>query len=136
MRGFIMKRSSLLHGVFFVCVAALLPAFTADAQSDSPKRKPDLADVAQGTYFGDVTSDSKGSSESDVTVTVTRIGNNRVRITSDYARLPLVEVPLTQAMDKILNASGTTTFFLDRSKSPMRLDISFINEVSWAGVKR
>ena len=131
-----MKRSGFLQGVFFVGVAALLPAFAADAQSDSPQRQPDLADVAQGTYFGDVTSDSKGSSRSDVTVTVTRIGKNRVRITSDDARLPPVDVPLTQAMDQILNASGTTTFFLDRSKTPMRLDIGFINEVSWAGVKR
>jgi hypothetical protein len=136
MRGFIMKRSNLFYSVLFICIAALLPAFTADAQSDSPKHKPDLADVAQGTYFGDVTSDSQGSSQSDVTVTVTRIGKNRVRITSDYARLPTVEVPLTQAMDKILNASGTTTFFLDRSKSPMRLDVSFYNEVSWAGTKQ
>jgi hypothetical protein len=136
MQGFIMKQSYLLHGVLFVCVAALLPTFAADAQSDSPKRKPDLADVAQGTYFGDVISDSQGSSQSDVTVTVTRIGKNRVRITSDYAKLPTVEVPLTQAMDKILNASGTTTFFLDRSKSPARLDVSFFNEVSWAGTKQ
>jgi hypothetical protein len=113
-----------------------LPAFTADAQIDSTKRKSDLADVAQGTYFGDITSDSKGSSQSDVTVTVMRIDKNRVRITSDYARLPTVEVSLTQAMDKILNASGTTTIFLDRSKNPPRLDISFNNEVSWAGVKQ
>ncbi len=131
-----MKRSGFFHSIFLVCVAALLPSFAADAQSDSPQRQSDLADVAQGTYFGDVTSDSKGSSRSDVTVTVTRIGKNRVRITSDYARLPPVDVPLTQAMDQILNASGTTTFFLDRSKSPMQLDISFVNEVSWAGVKR
>ena len=131
-----MKRSGFLHGVFFVGVAALLPAFAADAQSGSPQRQPDLADVAQGTYFGDVTSDTKGSSRSDVTVAVTRIGKNRVRITSDRARLPPVDVPLTRAMDQILNASGTTPFFLDRSKTPMRLDISYIDEVSWAGVKR
>lgn len=131
-----MKRSGFFHSIFLVCIAALLPAFAADAQSDSPQRQSDLADIAQGTYFGDVTSDSKGSSRSDVTVTVTRIGKNRVRITSDYARLPPVEVPLTRAMDRTLNASGTTPFFLDRSKTPMRLDISFINEVSWAGVKR
>ena len=131
-----MKRSGFLHGVFFVGVAALLPAFAADAQSDSPQRPPDLADVAQGTYFGDVTSDSKGSSRSDVTVTVTRIGKNRVQITADYARLPRVDVALTQAMDKILNASGTTTFLLDRSQVPMRLDISFRNEVSWSGAKQ
>lgn len=131
-----MKRRSLLHGILFVCVAVLLPAFTADAQSDSPQRKPDLADVAQGTYFGDVISDSQGSSQSDVSVSVTRIGKNLVRITSDYARLPTVQVPLMQAMGRILNASGTTTFFLDRSKSPVRLDVSFNNEVSWAGARQ
>jgi len=72
--------------------------------------------VAQGTYFGDVISDSQGASQSGVTVTVTRIGKNRVRITADDARLPRVDVALTQAMDKILNASGTTTFLLDQSK--------------------
>ena len=131
-----MKRRSLLHRILFVCVAAALPAFTADAQSDSAQRKPDLADAAQGTFFGDVISDSQGSSQSDVSVTVTRIGKNRVRIASDYARLPTVEVPLTQAMGRILNASGNTTFLLDRATSPMRLDISFNNEVSWAGARQ
>lgn len=128
-----MKRRSLLYAIVSFCFAALLPSFAADAQDDYRKRKPDLADVAQGTYFGDVISDSRGSSQSDVTVTVSRIGKNLVRITSDYARLPAVEVPLTQAMDRILNARGPTTFVLDRSKSPNRLDISFMNEVSWAG---
>jgi hypothetical protein len=131
-----MKRHSLLHVVVFVCFAALLPSFAADAQDASQKRKPDLADVAQGNYFGDVISDSQGSSRSDVTVTVSRIGKNLVRITSDYARLPAVEVPLTQAMDRILNARGRTTFVLDRTKNPNRLDISFMNEVSWAGQKQ
>ena len=69
-------------------------------------------------------------------MTVARISKNQVRITSDYARIPTVEVSLTQAMDKILNASGTTTFLLDRSKVPMQLDISFRNEVSWSGAKQ
>lgn len=128
-----MKRRSLLRGLLLASAAALLPAVSADAQSESRQRKPDLADVANGTYFGDVISDSRGSSQSNVTVTVTRIGRNLVRITSDYARLPVVDVPLTQAMDKILNARGNTTFLLDRTKSPPRLDISFNNEVSWAG---
>ena len=123
-------------GVLCVCSAALLPLIIASAQSDAPKRKPDLGDVAQGTYVGDVISDSKGASKSDVTLTVTRIGINRVRISSDYARLPTVEVPWTKAMDKILHARGTTTFLLDRSKRPPRLDVSFLNEVSWAGTKQ
>lgn len=119
-----------------VGVVVLLPAFTAVAQGDSPNPKPDLADVAQGTYFGDVISDSQGSSRSRVTVTVMRISKNQVRITSDYARLPTVEVPLTQAMDKIVNARGATAFVLDQAQVPMRLDISFRNEVSWSGAKQ
>ena len=133
-----MKQSVFISliSLFLVGVVALSSGLTADAQGAAPTHKPDLADVAQGTYFGDVISDSQGSSQSGVTVTVARIGNNQVRITSDYARLPTVEVSLTQAMDKILNASGTTTFLLDRSKIPIRLDISFRNEVSWSGTKQ
>ncbi|MBK1716979.1 hypothetical protein CKO27_04800 [Thiocystis violacea] len=130
-----MKPSRFLQAAMCVCVATLLPVVSADAQGERAQRKPDLADVAQGTYGGDVTSDSKGSSRSDVTLTVTRIGENRVRITSDYARLPRVEVPLTQAMETILNASGSTVFVLERSKRPIRLNVTFNNEVSWAGTK-
>ena len=126
--GILIRLASLL----LVGVVALPSAFGADAS----KHPLDLADVAQGTYFGDVISDSQGASQSGVTVTVTRIGKNRVQITSDYARLPRMDVSLTQAMDKILNASGTTTFLLDRSQVPMRLDVSFRNEVSWSGAKQ
>lgn len=106
------------------------------AQADPPKRKPDLGDAAEGSYFGDVISDSKGSSKSDVTLTVTRIGVNRVRVTSDYPRLPVVEVSLTRALGKILNQGGTTSFLLDRGKGDTRLDVSFLSEVSWSGTKR
>ena len=127
-QGILIRLASLL----LVGVVALPSAFGAD----TPKHPPDLADVAQGTYFGDVISDSQGASQSGVTVTVTRIGKNRVQITADDARLPTVDVALTQAMDKILNASGTTTFLLDRSQIPMRLDVSFRNEVSWSGAKQ
>ena len=112
------------------------PLRPAPAPSDVPPHVPDLGDVAQGTYVGDVISDSRGSSKSHVTVTVTRIGSNRVRITSDYARLPTVDVPLTSAMDKIVQAQGDTVFLLDRSQRPVRLDVSFLNEVSWAGTKQ
>jgi hypothetical protein len=109
------------------------PARSADEPS---KRKPDLGDAAQGTYTGDVISDSKGSSRSGVTLTVTRIGKNLVRIDSDYERLPVVEVPLTSAMGKVLQARGNTVFLLDRAKSPAHLDVSFNIEVSWAGERR
>ncbi len=99
-------------------------------------RRMDLADAAQGTYFGDVISDPKGSSKSDVTLTLTRIGENRIRITSDYPRLPTTEVNLTQAMGKILSGKGDTALVLDRSVQPAKLDVSFHDLVSWAGVRK
>ena len=114
--------------------AALWPTFAAYAQSGPATRPPDLADAAAGTYVGDVISDSKGSSKSDVTLMVTRIGKNVVRVTSDYPRLPTVDVALTSAMGKILQQRGNTVFLLDRANA--RLDVSFMNEVSWAGTRR
>jgi hypothetical protein len=110
------------------------PGWAAEQAASAPKRKPDLGDAAEGTYAGDVISDSKGSSKSGVTLTITRSGPNRVRIRSDYARLPEVDVPLTSAMGKIVQQRGDTAFVLDRAKS--RLDVSFHNEVSWAGERR
>jgi hypothetical protein len=104
--------------------------------ADPPKRKPDLADAAEGQYFGDVISDSKGASQSDVTLTVKRVGPNLVRITTDYARLPVVQIPLTQAMGKILQARGDSVFLLDRSQTPAQLDVTFLGEVSWSGKRR
>ncbi len=113
-------------------LAAIAPHAFAQAAS-APKRKPDLGDAAQGTYAGSVISDSKGSSRSDVTLTITRIGVNVVRIDSDYPRLPVVEVRLMRAMDKIVQTTGNTAFVYDPSKHPTRLDVSFNNEVSWSG---
>lgn len=114
--------------------AALWPTIDAQAQSGPPVRKPDLADAAAGTYVGEVISDSRGSSKSDVTLTVTRVGKNVVRVTSDYPRLPVVEVALTGAMGKILQQRGNTVFLLDPASA--RLDVSFMNEVSWAGTRQ
>src|SRR4051812_7453094 len=111
-------------------------AWPAAWAADEPKRKPDLGDAAEGTYEGDVISDSKGASQSGVTLTVTRIGKNLVRVSSDYPRLPVVEVPLTLAMGKILQARGDSVFLLDRTQSPAKLDVSFRNEVSWSGQRR
>jgi hypothetical protein len=131
-RGFQMSRRCVVH--LLLGAAGLLSA-TAWA-ADEPKRKRDLGDAAEGTYAGDVVSDSRGASQSGVTLSVTRVGKNRVRITSDYPRLPVVEVSLTQAMGKIVQARGDTPFVLDRAKAPAHLDVSFHNEVSWAGDKR
>ncbi|MDR7271012.1 hypothetical protein J2X20_003670 [Pelomonas saccharophila] len=128
-----LRRSEVLH----IAAAALLAPWALRAgAAEEARRKPDLGDAAEGSYAGDVISDSKGSSRSDVTLTVTRIGRNLVRITSDYPRLPVVEVPLTGVMGKILQARGDSVFLLDRSQSPAKLDVSFLNEVSWSGLKR
>ena len=121
-----------------VAVAILAAARTSWAQTaPGPReRKPDLGDVAEGRYFGAVISDSKGSSRDDVTLSVTRVGVDRVRITSDYPRLPVVEVALQRALDKIVQARGNTVFLYDWAKKPARLDVSFDNEVSWSGTKQ
>jgi hypothetical protein len=96
---------------------------TAPAAADAV-RKPDLADFVEGTYEGDVISDARGSSQSGVTVTVKRIGKNIVEVSCDYARIPTVTIPLTQAMTAILAARGNAVFLLDRAKDPKRLDLT------------
>ncbi|MEP6968414.1 MAG: hypothetical protein ABI906_10070, partial [Pseudomonadota bacterium] len=106
---------------------------TANAEGRPPPRAPDLGDEVAGSYFGEVTSDSKGSSQSDVAVTITRVAKNSVRIESDYKRLPTVTVPLSRAMDKIIAASGNTTFYYDTARSPPHLDVTFESEVAWSG---
>ena len=115
--------------------APLLPtAAQAQSTTSPPPRKPDLGDAAAGTYAGDVISDSKGSSQSGVTLTVTRVRKDVVRVSSDYPRLPVVEVALTAAMGKILQQRGDSVFLLDPKTG--HLDVSFMNEVSWAGSRR
>ncbi len=127
-----MDRRTLLGGV----LALAATGAHAQGATGSRERSPDLGDVAEGRYFGDVISDSKGSSRGDVTLTVSRIGLNRVRITSDYPRLPVVEVPLQRALDTIVQSRGDTAFVYDWSKKPPKLDVSFLNEVSWSGSKQ
>jgi hypothetical protein len=122
--------------VLGLALAASASGTLAQTAGSSRERQPDLGDVAEGRYFGDVISDSKGSSRSDVTLTVTRTGLNRVRITSDYPRLPVVEVSLQRALDKIVQSRGDTVFLYDWSRKPAKLDVSFNNEVSWSGTKQ
>ncbi|MDQ2734518.1 MAG: ECF-type sigma factor [Pseudomonadota bacterium] len=131
-----MQRRLALHALTMPMAAALAPTAFAQAMQKPRERKPDLGDVAEGRYAGDVISDSKGSSRQGVTLTLTRVGVNRVRIDSDYPRLPVVEVTLTRALDKIVQTRGNTAFVYDPAKKPTRLDVSFNNEVSWSGSKQ
>jgi Caspase domain len=96
---------------------------------------PDLASTLEGVWYGDVVSDSKGSSRSGVMVTVRRTSRNTIAITSDYARLPAVTVTLTRAMQTILSADGNTTVVYDPARDPKQLGITFEGEVAWWGVR-
>ena len=119
--------------------AAAAPAPTAaptPVPKSTPTRKPDLADFVAGEYFGDVISDSRGSSRTGVSLTLTRVGPNRVQITSDYPRLPTVEVVIMQAMQSIIAAEGNNVFVIDRAKDASRLGVTFNHEVSWSGSKQ
>lgn len=101
-----------------------------------PARKPDLADMLSGTWAGDVISDSKGSSRSDVTLTIERTGPNMIRISSDYPRLPVITVPVERVMTVVMNRGGNSTVLYDPTRSPPKLDVSFNNEVSWSGARQ
>ena len=95
----------------------------------------ELADVASGVYYGEVTSDSKGSSRSDVTVTVSRLSPRRVRITSDYERLGTVEVELTRVGEGIQDVGADTSFHLDLTNHPPALFYSPHGDVAYNGRK-
>ena len=125
-------RLAITFAALLSCMA-LATSGIAVAQDRAQSRR-DLADIAEGVYSGDVISDARGSSRSDVRITVTRIGANRVRIAADYARLPAFEASLTRAMDTIQNASGDEVFLLDLSRSPASLHVT-VDDASWAGIR-
>lgn len=110
----------------------LAGAAVAETPKATPAHKADLADRVAGTYKGAVASDARGSSRNNVTITVTRTGPNKVKIKSDYPRIPTVTIPLEKAMDAILAASGPSVFLLDTVRSPDRLDLT-IDDASWSG---
>ena len=118
-----------------LAASLLLPVAAPAAPGRSaPIPRADLADVAQGSYFGDVISDARGSSRSDVRISVAKIGPNKVRVTSDYPRLPAFTASLTRAMSTIQNISGAEVFLLDTSKSPPTLMVT-VADASWSGTK-
>lgn len=127
----------MLHSLAFATsLALLLPAgaVLAETPKAAPAHKADLADRVAGTYKGDVISDARGSSRNNVTITVARIGPNKVEIKSDYPRISTVTIPLEKAMDAILAAGGPYVFLLDTVRSPDRLDLT-IDDASWSGTR-
>lgn len=114
----------------FLPIAALLSLLLPVAQApaaysqSAASRRADLADEVAGTYAGDVISDARGSSQSGVTVTIRRVGPNLVEVRADYARIPTVRIPLTQAMNAIVQAGGDHVFVINRDVDPRRLDLT------------
>ena len=131
------QKSSVRVAAILAAGMLLSTSLSADARtSHSTPRKPvpDLADAVKGEYYGDIISDSRGSSQSDVTVTVTKAGPNTVTVTTSE-RLPTFTVKLTRAMQTIQQARGDNVFLVDQSKSPWSLDVT-VDGASWSGTKR
>ena len=107
-------------------VSTLFPLTSPAAQRDVSLRAQarDLATFAEGTFVGDVISDSRESSRSGVTVRVTRVGPNLVEIRCDYARVPTVRIALELAMNAVIAASGDNVFLINRDQDPDRLELT------------
>ena len=117
---------------------ATAPTPVAPAQSGAPPASTAaaLADLAAGTYDGEVTADSRGSSRSDITLTVTKVDKHAVRVTSDNRKMGTVDVTLTRADNKILSADGDSPFMLDLGQNPPVLEFAPHNELAYRGRKR
>jgi TIR domain len=95
-----------------------------------------LADLVAGTYYGGVISDAKGSSRSDVTVTIAKVDNHRVRITSDYKRLGTTETDLTRVGNSIQNTGGGPLLLLELDRNPPVLSYNPDGSVAYGGQKQ
>ncbi|MGY4399050.1 hypothetical protein ACVWZA_004263 [Sphingomonas sp. UYAg733] len=98
-------RSPILTLLLLAAIPATALPPTAASAADV-QRKPDLADRAAGTYEGSVVADTRGGSQSGVAITVRRVSKNLVEVSSDYPRVPTVQIPLTMASTAILNSRG------------------------------
>jgi hypothetical protein len=122
-----LKLPAVIALLLATCVCAV-------GYAQSPAPRPDLADIAAGIYDGNVISDARGSSRSNVRLTVTKTGPNTVYVTSSYPRLPPFSARLTRAMNTIQKVGGPGVFLLDLSKRPAGLDVTD-DDASWSGAK-
>jgi hypothetical protein len=100
------------------------------------RARPALADLVAGVYHGDVIADAAGSSMSDVTVTITKLTNRRVRITSDYDRLGAVEVDLSRLGNTIQNAGGDSLLLVTKGEKSLELQYNPDGTVAYHGQKQ
>jgi hypothetical protein len=98
-----------------------------------PAGSADLADRVAGVYYGDVVSDAKGGSFSGVTLTITKLDRNKVRVASDYERLRAVDIELNRVGNTIQNSGGDSLLLLEMDKNPPRLTVNFHGEAAYGG---
>jgi hypothetical protein len=116
--------------------AAQPTAPPTEAPTPPAAEAPGLADLVVGRYHGDVIADSKGSSRSDITVTITRIDRATVRVSSDYRRIGAVNVNLTRNGNQVFAADGDTPFIVDLDRSPPSLVFDPHSELAYRGTRR
>jgi len=107
-----------------------------EAPAPPAAEAPGLADLVVGRYHGDVIADSKGSSRSDIAVTVTRIDRATVRVSSDYRRIGAIDVNLTRNGNQVFAADGDTPFIVDLDRSPPTLVFDPHSELAYRGTRR
>ena len=115
-------------GLYWGLIAADRKPTVIDAQSAG-----ELSDLVAGVYHGDVVSDAKGGSVSDVTLTVTKLSSRKVRVASDYQRLGVVDIELNRVGNTIQNISGRSLLLLDMEKDPPSLSFNPDGDVAYVG---
>ena len=99
-------------------------------------RQASLADKVAGTYLGAVVSDSKGSSRSDISVTLQALASNRVRASSGYERIGSVDIELTQIGTQVLSVGGDSTLIVDLGVTPPTLLLNPRGELAFHGARQ
>ena len=89
-----------------------------------------------GTYLGAVVSDSKGSSRSDISVTLQALASNRVRASSSYQRIGSVDIELTQIGAQVLSVGGDSTLIVDLGVTPPTLLLNPRGELAFHGARQ
>lgn len=95
----------------------------------------DLADKAAGTYRGTIVSNREEATHSDTTVMITRLAQDRVRVSSRNARLGSVEIQLKRKEKQIVHDGGDTPFALDLDSNPPMLLYSPHRKAAFSGRK-
>lgn len=95
-----------------------------------------LADLIVGTYSGDVISDAHGSSRSGVLITVTRLGPDRVRIHSNYARVGTTDITLQRVDQQVLADGGDSSLIVYLDRQPPTILFNPRLELAYAGTRQ